>query len=180
MSGLDNNIQQNINSLIIGKFSNGITKLSVKKIKEFIKKTYNIDMDDNAIEELLSNNSVVQGINGDEISLGETNKEEQEAEVLDDVEDTAQDQAENNLNDFFESIADALYKIHKDMEYESNKIQLDENDLYYHLHKGAVKNKSIYVVNKINPSSVLNESTVECFIKGSNISIELPIKNFVK
>lgn len=183
MAELDNNIKQNINSLIIGKLSNGVNQLSVKKIKEYVKKTYNIDLDDNALELLLSDNPSVQNIDGDVISIGENPEagiEDSEEEVSDEVKDVAQDQAENNLNDFFESVADALSNIHKDMEYDSRKFQLSENDLYYHLHNGASKNKSTYVVKRIVPSSVLNESVVECSIKGTNLLINIPVKYFVK
>lgn len=182
MDTIDSNIQQNINSLIIGKLSNGVDRLSIEKIKNYIKSTYNIDVDDDMIANILNKNPKVSHIDGDEIVLG-TKENDQEEEVNNETLDTAKEQADNNLSalgGFFESVADALTNIKHGMEYDSKKLQLDESNLYYHLHKGALKTKSVYVVNEIKPSSVLDESVVECFIKGSNLLIELPIKIFVK
>lgn len=178
MEDLDLQISQNINSLIVGKLSTGVGKLSLSKLKDYIKKNYNIVVDDNTISDIISNNSSVMSINGDVIELG-TAQQKDEDNVEDNLLDKAKEQADNNLNQF-ESVADALTKLKAGDEISAKLIKLDENNLYYHLHRGASKANANYVVKEVLPVKLLNESSVKCEIKGTNLTLNIPIKCFVK
>ena len=178
MSDLDAQIQQNINSLIVGKFSTGASQLSISKLKNYIKRNYNIEVDDNTIADILTNNPNVQSIDGDVISLGTKEQQEQD-NVEDNLLDKAKEQADNNLNQF-ESVADVLSKLEIGTEISARKIQLDENNLYYHLHTGAKKANANYIVKEIIPYKVLNESSVRCEVKGTALTLDLPVKCFLK
>jgi len=173
-------IKSNLNSIIQIKFANDESELSVDKLKKLLTDVYNIDIDDNLLSDLLSDNPNVKDITGDKITLG--TKENQEEENLDDeIHDTAVEQASDDLSDgiTFESVADALNGIKTGLSIDSSKINLSEDNLYYHLHKGALKEHKNYIVSDIIPKQKLEESVVKCKIDKSFLFIELPIECFV-
>lgn len=176
--GLDKQIKSNINSILLQYYNEGKSEVSVKKLIEYIKKSYNFEVDSEYISTLLSTNPVVDSIADDKIILG-TPEQHQSEEENSELHDNAIDQAQKDL-ETFESVADALDKIEVGYKFPSNKVKLDENDLFYHLHKGAVKTKSNYIVANVLPKKDLNESTVNCKIEGTSFFVEIPVKNFVK
>ena len=176
--GLDKQIKSNINSIILQYYNENKSELSVNKLINYIKKSYNFEVDSEYISTLLSDNPVVDSIADDKIILGTPKQQETDLENKE-LHDNAIDQAQNDLQ-AFESVADALDKIEIGYTFPSNKIKLDENDLFYHLHKGAVKTKSNYIVANVLPKKDLNESAVNCKIEGTSFFVEIPVKNFVK
>ena len=174
---LDAQIKSNIISIIMQYYNKDISELSSKKIIDYIKKNYNFEIDDEYLSTILSDCPVVDSIADDKIILGTKKQEETDLEN-EELHDTAVDQAEKDLTTF-ESVADALDKIETGYTFDSNKIKLDESDLYYHLHKGAVKSKSKYVVSQILPDKDLNESLIRCKIDGTSLFVEIPVKHFI-
>lgn len=164
----------NINIIISQYYSNNKTKIDLKKLKKYILKRYNIVVDDNLMSDILSNNPFVESIDEKSITLG-TKKQKDDENLEDDIHDTAVDQASQNLKT--ESIVDNLVKYKVGMEINSNKVHLDENDEYYHLHQGALKAKRNYIIDKIISNKLLQETKVRCKISGSRLHIEFPIKN---
>lgn len=171
-------IESNINSIIMQCYSKGISEISTKKMINYVKNKYDFDIDENYLNEILSKNKNVNSVVEDKIILG-TPEQAEEEDMDSELHDNAVDQATSDLQQM-ESVADALDKIETGYTFPSNKIKLDENDLYYHLHKGAVKNKKNYIVANVVPKKDLNESTVNCKIEGTSFFVEIPIKNFVK
>ena len=178
MEDLDKQIKQNINSILLQYFSEGKSEISANKIINYIKNKYNFDIDIDYLTNMLSDNPNVDSINDDQIILG-TPKQHEEDNLDDEIHDNAVDQAMDNLEQF-ESVADALDKIKLGTKFNSKKIKLEETDLYYHLHNGAVKTKSDYVITSILPNKNLNESLIRCKSDNSYLYVEIPIKYFVK
>ena len=177
-NGLEKQIKSNINSIILQYYNENKSELSVGKLINYIKKAYNFEVDSEYISTLLSDNPVVDSIADDKIILGTAKQQETDLEN-EELHDNAIDQAQSDLQQF-ESVADALDKIEVGYKFASNKVKLDENDLFYHLHNGAVKSKSNYIVANVLPKKDLNESTVNCKIEGTSFFVEIPVKNFVK
>lgn len=178
MEDLSNQIKANINSILLQYFSEGKSKISANKIIEYIKKKYNFDVDIDYLTDMLSDNPNVDSINDDQIILG-TPKQEDEDNVDEELHDNAVDQAMSDLTQF-ESVADALDKIKLGTKFNSKAIRLDETDLCYHLHNGAMKAKSNYIITGILPNKNLNESLIRCKIDNSSLYVEIPVKYFVK
>lgn len=174
-------IKTNLDSIIQQRFAEGKSELSTKKIITYLSNKYGVDIDDNLLNELLTDNPNVESTDGDKITLGTSNQKEEE-NLDDDIHDTAVNQASKDLNDdiTFESVSDALDKIKTGMVINSKLVKLDENDLYYHLHKGAMKNKKNYIVSNILPKKDLTESLIRCKIDKSFLFVEIPIKCFLK
>lgn len=177
-NGIDKQIKSNINSIILQYYNENKSELSVNKIINYIKNTYNFEVDSEYISTILSDNPVVDSIADDKIILGTDKQHETDLEN-EELHDNAVDQASKDLTQF-ESVADALDKLKAGDEIYSNTIKLDESDLYYHLHKGAVKNKAKYIVSNIITNKDLNESLIRCKIDGSSLFVEIPVKSFVK
>lgn len=178
MENLEKPIKANINSILLQYYSEGKSEISATKLINYIKKKYNFDIDEDYLSNILSDNPNVDSIVDDKIILG-TKEEKEEQDMDAELHDNAVDQATDDLQQF-ESVADALDKIEAGYKFASNKIKLDENDLFYHLHRGAVKSKSNYIVAKVLPNKDLNESTINCKIEGTSLFVEIPVKNFVK
>ena len=178
MEDISNQIKANIDSILLQYYSEGISKVSADKIIKYIKNKYNFDVDMDYLTDMLSDNPNVDSINDDQIVLG-TPKQEEEDEVDEELHDNAVEQAQDNLEQF-ESVADALDRIKLGTKFNAKRIRLEESDLCYHLHNGAVKAKSNYIITSILPKKNLNESLVRCKIDNSSLYIEIPVKYFVK
>ena len=178
MEDISNQIKANINSILLQYFSEGKAEISANKIIDYIKRKYNFDVDIDYLTDMLSDNPNVESINDDQIILGTPQQEEEES-IDDELHDNAVEQAQDNLEQF-ESVADALDKIKLGTRFNSKKIRLEETDLCYHLHNGAMKAKSDYIITDILPNKNLNESLIRCKIDNSPLFIEIPVKYFVK
>lgn len=177
MNGLNQQIQNNINSIIYQRYASGVEALSMDKLIKYISKKFKIDVDENTISDILSNNKNVQSIVDNKIVLGSKETEEKE-NVSDEIHDNAVNQAVDNLKQ--ESVADALNSLRTGIVVDSTKIQLDENNVYYPLHQGSKKENKNYIVGTIIPKQDLKESVVRCKIEGTGMYIDLPIICFVK
>ena len=177
MQELDQQIKNNIESIIQQRYSAGVEALSAKKIINYITKKFKIDIDENSLSDIVSDIKHVESIVDGKIMLGsaETNEEES---VSDEIHDNAVDQAVDNLTQ--ESVADALKNLKTGLIVDSTRIKLDENDMYYPLHQGSIREKKKYIISTIVPKQNLNESLVKCKIDGTALYIELPINCFVK
>ncbi len=174
-------IKTNLDSIIQQRFAEGKTELSTKKIMSYLTKKYGIDVDEDLLNELLTDNPNVESVVEDKITLGTPEQKEEEG-LDDEIHDTAVDQASSDLKDdiAFESVTDALDKIRTGMVINPKTIRLDESNLYYHLHYGAKKSKKNYIVSNIIPKKDLTESLIRCKIDKSSLFVEIPVKCFVK
>lgn len=179
MEELNRQVSNNINANIKKRFAKGESKLSIKKFVDYIEDKFNIDADADMISKAIDDtkNSTVTDIDDKNINLG-SKKAKDEESVNNDIHDNAVDQAVSNLKN--ESVADAISTLKTGMIVDSTKIKLDENNLFYPLHQGAIKAKRNYIIGTIVPKQDLNESFVECKIEHTGLFIELPIKCFVK
>lgn len=177
MNSIENRIINNINSLIMMLRSKGIKQLSATKFLLFINKEYDIQLDQPALEELLSKNKSVTEIIDDKIMIGEpTNNDEEDVE--DTIHDTAVDQAAENIS--MESVnlknVFPLYEnIKIGLEINPNNVILESTDKNYFINNGVKKAKTTYIVTDILPNSTLEESKVRCKINGQCIFVDLPI-----
>ena len=173
-------IKNNLDSIIQHQFANEKFELSTKKLKKYLTDKYGIDVDDNLLSDLLTDNPNIESVVEDKIILG-TPKEKEKEDLDDEIHDTAVEQASDDLADgiTFESVADALNGIKTGLSIDSSKINLSEDNLYYHLHKGALREHKNYIVSDIIPKQKLEESVVKCKIDKSFLFIELPIECFV-
>lgn len=102
-------IKNNLDSIIQHQFANEKFELSTKKLKKYLTDKYGIDVDDNLLSDLLTDNPNIESVVEDKIILG-TPKEKEEENLDDEIHDTAVEQASDDLADgiTFESVADAL------------------------------------------------------------------------
>lgn len=175
MDNIENRIVNNINSLIMILVSKGIKKISLPKLVLFINRKFNIQIDDNNLSEILTKNSSVASIDGNTIVFGQ---KDDEAEMDNDIHDTAVQQASDNLtNESLNSNLKMFENIHLGDIISSSDVVLNENCKDYFLHLGAKKNKSLYIVSEIFPKININESYVRCKIKGESIFIDIPLNS---
>lgn len=177
MQELEQQIKNNVESIIQQRYSAGVEALSVKKIINYITKKFKIDIDENSLSDIISDIKHVESIVDDKIMLGNAESSEEES-VSDEIHDNAVDQAVDNLTQ--ESVADALKNLKTGLIVDSTRIKLEESDVYYHLHQGSMREKKKYIISTIIPKQKLNESLVKCKIDGTALYIEIPINCFVK
>lgn len=180
MNNIEERIVDNINSLIMMLRSKGIKQLSATKFLLFVNNNYDIQLDQSALEEILSNNKSVTEIVDDKIMIGEPVQSEEEDSVNDDIHDIAVDQAADNMS--MESVQlNNVLSLYENVkigdEIEAKNVILDESDKNYFLNMGAKKAKSIYIITDILPAATISESKVRCKIKGECILIDIPISS---
>ena len=82
MENLDSNIQNNINSIIYQRFSNGVMELDTDKLIELIRKNFRLEVDYETLNSILTKNPHVDSISDKKVILKqETGK---------DVDDTSE------------------------------------------------------------------------------------------
>ena len=177
MTELNQKVKNNILANIRMKFATGKSKISNDKLIKYIEDKFNIDVDEDMLSDILSDDSIVNNIDDEMITLG-TNEELDKQNVDDEIHDNAVEQSMDNLKQ--ESVADAINYLKTGMNIDSTQIKLEESNLYYPLHMGVLKAKRNYIIGSIIPKKDLNESLVECKIENTGLYIELPIKCFVK
>lgn len=179
MENLDNEIQNNINSLIYQRFSNGIMELDTDKLIDLIRRNYRLEVDYETLNSILSKNPHVDSISDKKIIL-----KQETGENVDDtseIDKAVHQNALDAIDDHMEAEAfDLMNSIHKGDTYNSRDIMLEETDNSYLLHQSARKNNQVYMVSDIKPSTKLSESLVTCRIGTSRITIDLPLKCFKK
>lgn len=177
MNELNQKVKNNILANIRMKFATGKSKISNDKLIKYIEDKFNIDVDEDMLSDILSDDSIVNNIDDEMITLG-TDEELDKQNIDDEIHDNAVEQSMDNLKQ--ESVADAINHLKAGMNIDSTQIKLEESNLYYPLHMGALKAKRNYIIGSIIPKKDLNESLVECKIENTGLYIELPIKCFVK
>ena len=96
MAAFEDRIIQNINSLIYLLRSQGIKAISTIKFLFLLNKKYRIELDEQGLEDVLSDNSAVTEIIDDKIII-DGKKQDEEDNTQNDIHDTAVDQAGENL-----------------------------------------------------------------------------------
>lgn len=91
-------IKNNLNSIIQQRFAEDKFELSAKKLKKVITDMYGVDIDDNILTDILSENPHVADITDDKITLSTETKNDND-EMDSEIHDTAVDQASKDLND---------------------------------------------------------------------------------
>ena len=178
MNNIENRIVKNINSLIFMLRSKGVKQLSATKFLLFINKEYNIQLDQEALEELLSDNESVVEIIDDKIMIGAPEQADEEKAVGDDIHDIAVDQAAENMSMESVKLNDvlAIYEnIKIGNEIDPRNVILKETDENYFLNNGVKKAKTSYIITDILPSSKIEESKVRCKVKGQFMIVDIPI-----
>lgn len=181
MNNIEDRVINNINSLIMMLRSKGVKQLSATKFLLFINNNYDIQLDQDALEEILSKNKSVTEVIDDKIMIGEPVQDDAE-DVEDTIHDTAVDQAADNismesvkLNDVF-----SLYEnIKIGTEIDPKNVILEETDKNYFINNGVKKAKTTYIIIDILPNSKLCESKIRCKIKGQYIMVDLPITSIL-
>lgn len=178
MNNIENRIVKNINSLIFMLRSKGVKQLSATKFLLFINKEYNIQLDQEALEELLSDNESVVEIIDDKIMIGAPEQADEEKAVGDDIHDIAVDQAAENMSMESVKLNDvlAIYEnIKIGNEIDPRNVILKETDENYFLNNGVKKAKTSYIITDILPSAKIEESKVRCKVKGQFMIVDIPI-----
>lgn len=179
---MDEKIISNINSLIMMLRSNGVQQISATKLLLFINEHYDLNLDQEGLEDLLADNASVVEFDGDKIVIGEPLNDEQE-EASDDVHDMAVDQAADNISMESREYNNVLTLFENDwrgVEVSAKNVKLDESNEYYFLNNGARKSNSTYIITDIIPAKTLKESKFKCKIKGESIIVDLPVTAFKK
>ena len=177
MENLDNEIQNNINSLIYQRYSNGIMELDTDKLIELIRRNFRLEVDYETLNSILSKNPHVDSISDKKIILKQDTGEN--VDDTSEIDKAVHQNALDAIDDHIEAEAfDLMNSIHKGDTYNSRDIILEETDDSYLLHQSARKNNQVYMVSEIKPSAKLSESVVNCKIGTSKITIDLPLKCF--
>lgn len=182
MAAFEDRIIQNINSLIYLLRSQGIKAISTIKFLFLLNKKYHIEIDEQGLEDVLSDNSAVTEIIDDKIII-DGKKQDEEDNTQNDIHDTAVDQAGENLTSESKEYSEVI-KISENVKVgdiiPACDIILTENDDNYYIHKGARLSKINYIVTEIKPCLTLNESFISCQLEGKPITIDIPLKAFKK
>lgn len=182
MANFEDRIIQNINSLIYLLRSHGVKALSTVNFLLLLNKKYRVELDEQDLEDVLSNNKAVTEIIDDKIII-DGQKQDEEDDTQDEIHDTAVDQAGEKMTSESKEYAEVINiseTINVGDIIPAKNIVLNENDNYYFIHKGARASNVNYVVKEIKPCLTLNESSVLCQIEGKQIKIDIPLKAFKK
>lgn len=182
MNNIENNIIGNISSLIMMLRSQGKKQLSIAKFLLFINKNYNIQLDQEALEDILNQNKSVVELEGDKIIIGEPKKDDEDKEASDDVHDMAVDQAADNMSMEsvnYKNIFPLYENIHIGDTINPSSIHLDNSDVNYFVNQGVKKAHTDYIVIDILPQKTIQESKVRCKINGQQLIIDLPISSII-
>lgn len=167
-------IINNINALIIDAYANGDKELDAKKLIKYIYKTYNIMVDDNTLQEVLTKHPNVTEVVDNKIVLGvkepdeeNTDVDDLDSEAVDDaVSDMAKDTVDNNFNE--SRYYNGKYRLGETVEPSIFRLLKCDND--YMLHYGAIKSHQKYIITEISNKGI------QCKIKGSGLFVNIPSK----
>lgn len=174
----ENRIISNINSLVMMLRSKGVQHLSATKLLLFINKAYGLSLEQDDLESILNKNSSVVSLDGDKITIGEPEVEDDEEEASDAVHDMAVDAAADNMTQESYDL-NALMKLYEGIkvgqEIDSKNVILKETDDSYFINRGVQKAHGSYVITKLNPSKTVENSTVTCKVLGESLFVTLPV-----
>ena len=154
---LRQNIIMSLSALFNQARSNGIEQMDLLKVVEYINDTFRIQLDPSNMEDILNDIDIVSDINDNTITIA--GKEESN----DNVEDTASEQAYDNLTS--ESFVGK--------ELDINKIKLNESMEDYFILKGAKDNN----VNLICCNYDSSKRNLRCRLKDKSITVNINLKD---
>jgi hypothetical protein len=176
MDNIEGRIVNNIQSLLMILTSKGVKSVSLAKLVLFINREFGVQMDEANLAEILSDNGSVASLDGDTITLG---KQEEASAVEDDIKANAEDQAYDNLTSEakeFGKVAKIFEGLKVGDELSAKKILLKESDKDYFKHMGAKKADSTYIITKLCPHKTVEESYIQCKVKGEPFFVDIPAK----
>ena len=160
---LRQNIIMNLSALFNQARSNGIEQMDLLKVVEYINDTFRIQLDPSNMEDILNNIDIVSDINDDVITIAGKEESNEDEEAMDNVEDTASEQAYDNLTS--ESFVGK--------ELDINKIKLNESMEDYFILKGAKDNN----VNLICCNYEPKKRNLRCRLKDKSITVNINLKD---
>lgn len=160
---LKQNIIMSLSALFNQARSNGIEQMDILKIVEYINSAFRIQLDPANIETLLNEIDIVSDINDNVITIAGKEKSNEDEEAIDNVEDTASEQAYDNLTS--ESFVGK--------ELDINKIKLNESMEDYFILKGAKDNN----VNLICCNYDSLKRNLRCRLKDKSITVNINLKD---
>lgn len=172
MSNIEDNVKQSIDGLIFALRSKNITELSATKLLLLINKKFRLQLDINALIDILSDNGSVSEVNDDKIILGPKEESSDSNETNDDIHDKAVEQAGKDMTS---SIGESIDKLRGTKL--SKQIKLDESMEDYYLIKSALKNKEDLIIENIEIKNDKASSIIECKIGTKPLYVKIPIKN---
>lgn len=164
---MDNKLKQNIIMSLSALFnqarSNGIEQMDTLKVIEYINNAFRIQLDPTNLDELLNNIDIVSDINDNVITIAGKESSNEDEEAMDNVEDTASEQAYDDLTS--ESFVGK--------ELDINKIKLNESMEDYFILKGAKDNN----VNLICCNYEPEKRNLRCRLKDKSITVNINLKD---
>ncbi len=142
--------------------SQGLEQINLIKVVDYINDKFRIQLDPKNMEGILNQIGIVSDINDMTITIAGKEDENQDEEAIDDVEETASDQAYDDLTS--ESFVGK--------ELDIKKIKLDESMKDYFILKGAKDNS----VNLICCGYDSKNKFLKCRLKGKDISVDVETK----
>lgn len=180
-SAIDKTITDSINAYIMQRYANNDGRIAISDIIKRVKKSFDVDITDETISDIVSNNKCVASLDTGYIVLGTpntVNNEQDKEDVNAQVHDVALDQiADHTAN---ESVIDILTKCKVGDTIKSSRVKLNESDEHYHLYYGSKKANKNYIICEIMPKKNINESYFRCKIEGTALYIDIPVKSFLK
>ena len=166
MENLDNKIIQNINGLIYAYRSNGVKELSMTKFLLLINKKFRIELDQEALNEILSNNNSISEIIDDKIIIGSKQEQSEKDNIDDNIHDKAVDQAGADMRE-------SAFEKYVGKEIKLSKLKnIIKNDDY--LVESIIKNDYPIIIESIvEQNNILN---LNCRMKYKNIKVNIPLK----
>jgi hypothetical protein len=160
---LRQNIIMSLSALFNQARSNGIEQMDLLKVVEYINDTFRIQLDPSNMEDILNDIDIVSDINDDVITIAGKEESNEDEEAMDNVEDTASEQAYDNLTS--ESFVGK--------ELDINKIKLNESMEDYFILKGAKDNN----VNLICCNYDSSKRNLRCRLKDKSITVNINLKD---
>ena len=160
---LRQNIIMSLSALFNQARSNGIEQMDTLKVIEYINNAFRIQLDPTNLDELLNNIDIVSDINDNVITIAGKESSNEDEEAMDNVEDTASEQAYDNLTS--ESFVGK--------ELDINKIKLNESMEDYFILKGAKDNN----VNLICCNYDSSKRNLRCRLKDKSITVNINLKD---
>lgn len=160
---LKQNIIMNLAAIFNQARSNGVEQMDLLKIVEYINNAFRIQLDPSNMEEILNDIDIVSDINDNTITIAGKENSNEDEEAMDNVEDTASEQAFDDLTS--ESFTGK--------ELDINKIQLNESMEDYFILKGAKDNN----VNLICCDYDSSKRNLRCRLKDKSIFVNINLKD---
>lgn len=160
---LKQNIIMSLSAIFNQARSNGVEQMDLLKIVEYINNAFRIQLDPANMEEILNSIDIVSDINDNTITIAGKENSDEDEEAIDNVEDTASEQAYDNLTS--ESFTGK--------ELDINKIRLNESMEDYFILKGAKDNN----VNLICCDYDSSKRNLRCRLKDKSITVNINLKD---